>query len=136
MNRDDLAIEWQLLQIQFDSYEKFSLAIKSVSFIFFSTALFLNAITLYVMAALLVLWLQDGIWKTFQQRIESRLLQLEAFILTDNEGAAFQFNRQFLESRQSGLSLIKEYGLNALRPTTAYLHSTLTLIVLLNLTLS
>jgi len=136
MNKDDLTNEWQLLQIQFDSYEKFSLAIKGVSFIFFSTALFLNAITLYVMAALLVLWLQDGIWKTFQQRIESRLLQLEAFILTDNEGVAFQFNRQFLENRQSGLSLIKEYGSNALRPTTAYLHSALFFIALLNLTLS
>ncbi|MDC2888027.1 hypothetical protein [Psychrosphaera algicola] len=87
-------------------------------------------------------WLTDAIWKTFQFRIEDRLLMLEdALRPTDivaddktanneslgdsqitNDTQAFQFNSAFLLTRPSTLGLILSYGKNALRPTVALPH--------------
>lgn len=91
----------------------------------------------------LTLWLQDGIWKTFQSRTEHRLVQIEQTLVdgistarnTDAELTtalvAFQFNHSFINQRPSGFKLIMEYGKQALRPTVAFPHLILVLVLLL-----
>jgi len=147
--------EWQLLQNQYDSYEKYSLLIKlfSVATLLFSLAVQLP--TLLVTLLVMVIWLQEGIWKTFQARIEQRLITIEhslqkqsldkvkningttdtvgsreTIMETDNLPLAFQYNSEFLKQRPSTLGLIKEYMLNALRPTVAFPHAVLVLLAL------
>ncbi|MBL0711080.1 MAG: hypothetical protein JJV99_08725 [Colwellia sp.] len=131
MDSKDFKTEWCLLQEQFDSYEKHSLYIKLLSIIIFSAVEVLEVITIFTMVIFLVLWLQDAIWKTFQSRIESRLLQVERCILEKNKSDSFQFNSEFHKVRTTGLSLINEYFSQSIRPTIAFPHIMLVLILLI-----
>jgi hypothetical protein len=119
--------EWQVLQTQYDSYEKFSLIIKLVAFVLCFSALALELNRFISILLLTGLWLQDSIWKTFQGRIEHRLLDVEANIQGLNDGeelklAAMQFNQEFLKQRSGVIGLVSEYFKQALRPTIAYPH--------------
>jgi hypothetical protein len=132
MQTSDLASEWSLLQNQFDSYEKYSLFIKLVSIGIVSFAYFTHHIHFFIFILLMVLWLQDAIWKTFQSRIEVRLLQLEDYLSGDQsleraDGKAYQFNSLYLKGRPGTLALINEYFRQAIRPTIAYPHAVLLL---------
>lgn len=125
MENTALEKEWALLQNQFDSYEKYSLLIKLVNTSLLSVAYFSNNTSIFVGILLLTLWLQDGIWKTFQSRIENRLLQIEDNLAKDQTlktqlMKAYQFNSQFKQNRVNPVLLIIEYLKQALRPTIAF----------------
>jgi hypothetical protein len=130
MQSNNLQTEWCLLQTQFDSYEKHSLYIKLASIFITLIAIAFKIQIVVILIFLLILWLQDGIWKNFQSRIETRLLQIENLIAkestqdnnTTQSAESFQFNSEFLKSRTAGLSLIKEYLKQSLRPTVAFPH--------------
>lgn len=141
LQRQELIQEWQLLQQEFDSYEKYSLLIKLVAVVLFIYC-FSNDVRLWlVLFGLFVLWGQDAIWKTFQSRIEIRLLSLEAALAAivneQNESTnssanepsdviiAFQFNLEFAAQRGGIVNLIKEYTAQALRPTVLFPHALL-----------
>ena len=130
MDGKEFKTEWCLLQEQFDSYEKHSLYIKLLSVIVFSTVEVLDVINIFTIVIFLVLWLQDAIWKTFQSRIELRLLQIEKHISEKNENGLFQFNSEFHKVRTTGLSLINEYVSQSIRPTIAFPHIVLVLTLL------
>jgi hypothetical protein len=127
MSSSYLASEWTTLQNQFDSYEKYSLLIKLSNIFIFCAGLFTSTSSIYLVIIISALWLQDAIWKTFQGRIEERLLFIESMMSNDtlddkNTHAAFQFNSQFSENRKQGNMLIKEYLKQMLRPTVAFPH--------------
>lgn len=133
----NLQSEWCLLQNQFDSYEKYSLIIKLFSIAVLVTTLQLSSFTALLVIILLVLWLQDSIWKTFQGRIELRLLQIEKSLKEshseDQSGVLpCQFNTEYLKQRPGVTGLIKEYCRQALRPTVAFPHFVLVLLALYN----
>lgn len=130
MNRTELSKEWQTIQNQYDSYEKCSLLIKLFNIALFSAALLMGGMNVVILFVLLVVWLQDAIWKTFQSRIESRLLQLETALADDTATTAmpFQYNRDYAQTRPSTLCLIKAYMHQAVRPTIAFPHVVLILI--------
>ena len=133
MNDDGLKTEWCLLQTQFDSDEKHALYIKLLSIALVFLAELLGAITMFALFIIIVLWLQDAIWKTFQSRIESRLLQVEQLIAEDGEAKAFQFNSEYQKTSLSGVALIMEYASQAIRPTIAFPYAVLVLIVVVQL---
>jgi hypothetical protein len=123
MAHHDLANEWQLLQNQFDNYEMHSLYIKLLTVTLFLIAYSLDRYGVVIMAVMLVLWLQDAIWKTFQGRIEQRLLALEQQLSSDEPTTIttpYRYNLNYLASRPSTTGLIKEYARQALRPTVAF----------------
>ena len=130
METKEFKTEWCLLQNQFDSYEKHSLYIKLLSVIVLLMAEMSDAVSIFMVLLLVVLWLQDAIWKTFQSRIEIRLLQIEKYISEENEKSVFQFNREFHRVRLCGLSLIYEYIRQSIRPTVAFPYIVLILILL------
>lgn len=144
MKLSEFETEWCLLQNQYDSYEKHSLYIKLFSIMVVIVALISNTASVFIALIMLVLWLQDAIWKTFQSRIEPRLLQIEQVVLQlvqceNSESAsaelyskvpaAFQFNSQYNQVRLTGLSLIKEYVSQSVRPTVAFPYMVLILII-------
>jgi hypothetical protein len=131
----EIETEWSLLQNQFDSYEKFSLLIKLANTGVLCTAYFLNKMGIFVLFLLLILWMQDAIWKTFQSRIETRLLQLENCLFEASDVKVFQFNSQYLKNRPGVAGLISEYVKQALRPTVAFPHIVLVLMEVLVLVL-
>ncbi|MEH6911606.1 MAG: hypothetical protein V7459_13545 [Oceanicoccus sp.] len=122
--------EWRLLQNQFDSYEKHSLYIKLLSIIAVLVVEITGTINISFVLVLVVLWLQDAIWKTFQSRLEQRLLQVEKYILERSEASAFQFNSEYQRTRLYGVSLIGEYLRQSVRPTVAFPHIMLILVLL------
>ncbi|MEH6559391.1 MAG: hypothetical protein V7708_16465 [Oceanicoccus sp.] len=122
--------EWRLLQNQFDSYEKHSLYIKLLSIIAVLVVEITGTINISFVLVLVVLWLQDAIWKTFQSRLEQRLLQVEKYILERSEASAFQFNSEYQRTRLYGVSLIGEYLRQSVRPTVAFPHIVLILVLL------
>ena len=130
METKSFKTEWCVLQNQFDSYEKHSLYIKLLSVIVMLAAELSNVIDIFIALVLLVLWLQDAIWKTFQSRIESRLILIEKYIAENSEESSFQFNTGFQKIRLGGLSLIFEYVRQSIRPTVAFPHIVLILILL------
>jgi hypothetical protein len=115
--------EWVTLQNQQDSYEKYSLLIKLFHvLVIFQLLIFpSNLIVLPIISV--ILWVQDAIWKTFQNRISERLLQIETAIAAKDHNTGMQFNRDWLENRRSGLALIKEYFLQMIRPTMVFPHA-------------
>lgn len=114
--------EWVTLQNQQDSYEKYSLLIKLFHILIVCLFLLFTIQTPLLPILSAVLWLQDGIWKTFQNRFSQRLVVLETGISENDESVGMQFNRQWLLNRPSGLSIIKEYALQSMRPTIAFPH--------------
>lgn len=130
----NIASEWSLLQNQFDSYEKYSLLIKLSSISILAAAYFTNHLSVFVLLLLLTLWLQDAIWKTYQARIDARLLQLEDYLSNEHalencDGIAFQFNSLYAQNRPGNVGLLKEYFCQSLRPTVAFPHIVLVAIL-------
>ena len=129
--------EWTTLQNQFDSYEKFSLLIKLLNISLCSLMLFYWQAGLWTVLVGAILWLQDAIWKTFQGRINLRLLAIEEAlkqVLTNNETEEvlpLQFNQSWILNRSAASSLVNEYLTQALKPTVAYPHILLILLSLL-----
>lgn len=143
-SKNDFKNEWDLLQNQFDSYEKYSLVIKLVNISILTAGYISNNVSFFLALLLVAVWMQDAIWKTFQSRIESRLLHIEDCLLDDNDSddniedsnvednnieynnvadkKAYQFNSEYKNNRQGTAELIREYLEQALRPTIAYPH--------------
>lgn len=130
MENKGLALEWSALQNQFDSYEKHSLYIKLLSITLMLVAMISGVASFFIALLLGILWLQDAIWKTFQSRIEPRLLHIEQSILQNSHATAFQFNSEYNKVCLSGLALISEYFRQSIRPTVAFPHLVLILILL------
>lgn len=130
MDKTVFEAEWCLLQNQFESYEKHSLYIKLISILVLLSAEISGVTSNTIVLILAVLWLQDSIFKTFQSRIEPRLYQIEKIISEEAKENVFQFNSEYQKVRLSGLALIGEYIRQAIRPTVAFPHAALILILL------
>jgi hypothetical protein len=134
MKLSQFADEWTTLQDQYDRYEMCSLLIKIISICIVAAALMSNTHHILMAAVIVVLWLQDAIWKTYQARTEARLLQVEEALeqeqkLGSTEQLAYCYNRWFLENRRSGTDLIKEYLRQAIRPTILFPYAPLIMIL-------
>ena len=125
----DLKNEWSVLQNQSDSYEKYSLIIKLVNIGLLSAAYLSNNMTIFLGFLLLILWVQDAIWKTYQSRIEHRLLKIEKYLLNDVDVKAYQLNSDYQKNRPGSIGLIGEYLRQAVRPTVAFPHGMLVLMI-------
>ena len=127
----DFKNEWAIIHGDIERYERFSLGVKLFS-VLISVLCIVHQVDLrFAIAIILVLWLQDGIWKTFQQRSETRILFIEDMLRNEAvaNNQAFQFHSQWKDSRQGVAGLIKEYLLNSAKPTVAYPYALLVLLV-------
>lgn len=114
--------EWITLQSAYEQYEKNALILKLVSTVlcFVGLSVHMGFIPLSLMV--LVLWVQEGIWKTYQNRIGERLLIVESAIKNAGVTRAipFQLHTDWQAGRAGVLGLIMEYIKNSLRPTVTY----------------
>lgn len=129
---NDLQKEWAILHTDIEKYERFSLLIKLVSVLVSVIGVMYFANGLLTTLFIFILWLQDAIWKTFQKRLENRILLIEQ-ALHDEKGtkdSAFQFYSQWQDNRLGVVGLVKEYLSNAAKPTVAYPYILLVTIIL------
>ena len=117
---NDFQKEWTVIHNDIEKYERFSLLIKlfAIFISVFSLAFSIN--TLFCTLLIMLLWLQEGIWKTFQSRLQIRILLLEHEIRAKTENPAFQLYSQWQNERLGIITLLKEYLSNSLKPTVAY----------------
>ena len=125
-----LGQEWMTLQNNYEQYEKIALFIKLTSVILFFIGLVMSVNGVLSGLIILVLWLQEGIWKTYQSRIGDRILMIESAIKHDGnaETAAFQLHSIWQAGRSGTLGLVREYLTNSIRPTVAYPYGILVLV--------
>jgi hypothetical protein len=122
MTTAHLSQEWQTLQNNHEQHERNALLIKLVCF-----ALCIGGLATHVSASWLVLvvallWVQDGIVKTYQSRLSDRLLKVEAMLLAPDAPtyAVMQLHTEWLANRPAAFSLIAGYAVSACRPTVAF----------------
>lgn len=107
--------EWLALQAQHERYEGLALTVKLVAFV----AVVVVPDNTLALALLALLWLQEGVLKTFQARLGERLLVVEAGIKAGEGVAAMQLHSDWLARRPRGAGLLAQYVKSALRPTVA-----------------
>lgn len=119
---NDLQTEWTIIHKDIERYECHTLAIKLFAVLISSFSLAYSINELLVISIILVLWLQDGIWKTFQQRLHSRILIIEQSIQNNpNENCTpFQLYTQWEGKRPGAIGLIQHYLSSSIKPTVAY----------------
>ncbi len=121
---NNLSIEWQSLHGDYEKYEQLSLLIKlfSIGLCLLCVALSINCYLSLLF--ILILWLQEGIWKTYQARSGERILALETALNDTEQNATpttpFSFYSAWEEEKPGTIGLVIEYISNALRPTVMY----------------
>lgn len=114
-----LVKEWQSLHNSHERYEQLALFIKLLSILATLFSLTFYQENTVIILILAVLWLQEGIWKTYQARTCNRIELIEQ-ALHQNNLVAFQFYSQWSENRPSSIGLVMEYLKNSLKPTVLY----------------
>jgi len=117
--------EWLALQAQHERYEGLALVVKLVAF----AATVLVQDNTLALALLALLWLQEGVLKTFQGRLGDRLLVVEAGLKNGEGATAMQLHSDWLASRPRGVGMIGQYLKSALRPTVALPYPLLMILV-------
>ncbi len=144
-NPSALSQEWTTLQNNFEQYEWIGLAVKLFGVALALLGMVLQLSPIVLGAMLLLVWLQEGILRTFQNRLGQRLLHLEALLRDNSTGYVqqgstptdgvhilpFQLHSQWQATRPGGLKLLGEYAAGALRPTVAFPHAVLVIGILL-----
>ncbi|MEY8216551.1 MAG: hypothetical protein RPR97_18960 [Colwellia sp.] len=93
--------------------------------------------TYVALLILATIWLQEGIWKTFQQRTANAIITIEdKLALNENEPSnelvkPYLVHKQWQGNRSTTKALIAEYVSNSLKPTVLYPYVPLMLVVLI-----
>jgi hypothetical protein len=124
--------EWTTLQNNYEQYERSSLLIKlgGIALFVACVALQLNAATTGLL--MLVIWVQEAIFRTYQARLGKRILCLERLLKQASHEASlsYQLHSEWQASRPGVGGLLAEYGKSMLRPTVAFPHVVLMLMVM------
>lgn len=107
--------EWLALQSQHERYEALALGVKLAAF----AVVVVVPNPMLAMPLLGLLWLQEGVLKTFQGRLGDRLLAIEPALKSGTDMAAMQLHSDWLATRPRGAGLLMQYLKSALRPTVA-----------------
>jgi hypothetical protein len=126
-----LGREWVALQASFEGYERGALAIKLLTVVVAALAMLWGLPAVFVAGLVAVLWLQEGIWRTFQARVGARIERVEACLRHPVPGAPplttapFQLHSDWRAARPGSLALLRSYAAHAARPTVAYPYGVL-----------
>ncbi len=115
-----LGHEWATLQDNHEQYEKNSLLIKLGGIALFVACLALPLPAAITVFLLLILWVQEGIFRTCQSRLGVRILRVEQLLRQGSPQAGYQLHTEWHASRAGVAGLLAEYGKSMLRPTVAF----------------
>ena len=117
-----LGHEWAILQDNHERYENTSLLIKLGSIALFVACLALSLDVVVSLLLMLILWIQEAVFRTSQSRLGRRILRIEQLVGQDAPaaGAHYQLHSEWLSTRPGFAGLLAEYARNMLRPTVAF----------------
>ncbi|GAA0815777.1 hypothetical protein GCM10009111_14530 [Colwellia asteriadis] len=111
---------WQTLHNNHEKYEHYALVIKLFSIALVVIAISVNLPTMISLLLLFTLWLQEGIWKTYQARTSDAIITLECAIKDNDDSIACRLYSDWQDNRPRGGALIQEYISSALKPTVMF----------------
>lgn len=114
------AQEWSVLQKLYERYEFSALAIKLTAVVLFFAGIVIELHGIWLMLLLAVLWLQEGIFKTYQARLGTRLLALEQGLAAGEPIRVFALHSDWLAQRKGLIGQLREYLGSTVRPTVAF----------------
>lgn len=132
-----LVEQWQTLHNNHETYENYALIIKLVATTITLFAFAFSVATFVTLLILATLWLQEGIWKTFQQRTANAIITIEDKLAQNEVEQKDESNEPYLlykhwqVNRPNTKKLIAEYVSNSLKPTVMYPYLPLLLVVLI-----
>lgn len=116
-----LGLEWQTLQNNHEQHERNALFIKLSSLALGLAGLAAGVAVGWIALIIVLLWVLEGIFKTYQTRLADRLLQVETLLAQESPSMpAMQLSAGWMARRPGGAGLIVEYALSACRPTVAF----------------
>ena len=134
-----LGQEWTTLQNNHEHYERGGLLLKVVAVVLMAAGVGLGFDAIFVGAMVALLWVQEGIYRTFQSRIGARILRVEALVRDGGlpatnatlgaapTGLPYQLHSEWLATRQGVVGLMAEYARCACRPTVAFPYALIVL---------
>jgi uncharacterized membrane protein YesL len=133
-----LGHEWATLQDNHEQYETTSLLVKLGSIALFVACLALSLDIVVSLLLMLVMWIQEAVYRTSQSRLGDRILRIEQQLRQDAPAttAAYQLYSEWLATRPGFAGLLAEYGRNMLRPTVAFPYVVLVGIMLVRFVLA
>jgi len=122
MTTAHLSLEWQTLQNNHEQHERNALLLKLVCVAVCIAGLAAHVPAGWLALVVVLLWVQEGIVKTYQSRLSDRLLKVEAMLLVPEAPthAAMQLHSEWMANRPDTLTLIASYAMSACRPTVAF----------------
>ncbi len=132
-----LVEQWHTLHNNHETYENYALIIKLVATTITLFAFAFSVATFVTLLILATLWLQEGIWKTFQQRTANAIITIEDKLAQNEVEQKDESNEPYLlykhwqVNRPKTKKLIAEYVSNSLKPTVMYPYLPLLLVVLI-----
>lgn len=119
--------EWTTLQNNYERYEFGALLVKLAAIVLFFAAMALALEPEFVGLLMAVLWLQEGIFKTYQSRLGERLLHIEQVLAAGGApaGPPFQLHTDWMARRSGAAGLLAQYLGSAMRPTVAFPYAVL-----------
>lgn len=118
-----LSQEWATLQNNHEHYEKGAQLIKLAAIALFVIGSIWIIDVVAASLVVILLWVQESIFRTSQARLGTRLLRIEHLLRTQGEdtaAAAFQLHSEWQAGRPGFSGLLAEYAANGLRPTVAF----------------
>ena len=114
--------EWEIIHRDHERYEQFALVIKLITLLVVLACWVFAVDAVLTIIFIAVLWLQEGIWKTYQARLGARLLWIEQSLRTpgSKDGAPYQLYSTWSAQPKNLMAMLMEYLTNAIRPTVAY----------------
>lgn len=129
--------QWQTLHNNHESYESYALIIKLVATAITLLSLTFSLTALVALLLVAVLWLQEGIWKTFQCRTANAIIAIEDKLAlneaeqTSESTKPYLMYKQWQMNRPTSKALIAEYMANSLKPTVLYPYLPLMFVVVI-----
>ncbi|NTV69657.1 MAG: hypothetical protein HGA71_05860 [Azonexaceae bacterium] len=116
-----LGKEWQTLQDNHEEHERNALFIKLACLSLCAAGLATGLPLFWISFTVLICWIQEGIFKTYQSRLADRLLAVERLLIQANAAPpAMHLHTDWLASRPGGSALLGGYLISAIRPTVAF----------------
>lgn len=116
-----LGQEWQTLQGNHEQHELNALLIKLGCLALSVAGLASGLSPAWIAFTILLCWMQEGIFKTYQARLSDRLLNVESLLKQPGSvQPPMQLHTDWSASRPGGAALIGGYIASACRPTVAF----------------
>jgi|MDSY01.2.fsa_nt_gb hypothetical protein len=122
-----LSQQWLSLHNDHEQYERYALLIKLFAIVITLTSFVFSMPPLITTVLLVITWLLEGVWKTFQARTASAIITIEKKLIENEvieEGKKpvtyYSMYSQWQANRRDLNTLFREYITSSLKPTVLF----------------